>query len=98
MSLRLRILSTSRAPSRRHRSAPRILPGSPRDAGKVRWLCVSIHDRPRAGRLAAGSILDTLMIRYNAAQLRESLAAVESGLLSPEEDAWMRAIGSAVHG
>lgn len=33
----------------------------------VRWLCVSIHDRPRAGRLAADSVLDALMIRYNAA-------------------------------
>ena len=137
-----------------------------RDAGKVRWLCVSIHDRPRAGRLAADSILDALMIRYNAAhpgaereifphlaarrpavisytatawrkllkapkgwtgrvptagdcyrfclssphvdvaltgprtvgQLRENLAAVERGPLSAEEDAWMRAIGRAVHG
>jgi len=29
-----------------------------RDEGKVRWLCVSIHDRPRAGRLAADSILE----------------------------------------
>jgi len=27
----------------------------------------SIHDRPRAGRLAEDSILDLLMIRYNAA-------------------------------
>ena len=30
-------------------------------------LAVSIHDRPRAGRLAEDSILDLLMIRYNAA-------------------------------
>lgn len=37
------------------------------EAGKVRWLCVSIHDRPRAGRLAADSVLDALMVRYNAA-------------------------------
>lgn len=35
--------------------------------GKVRALGVSIHDRPRAGRLAEDSILDLLMIRYNAA-------------------------------
>jgi aryl-alcohol dehydrogenase-like predicted oxidoreductase len=34
--------------------------------GKVRAIGVSIHDRPRAGRLAADSDLD-LMIRYNAA-------------------------------
>jgi aryl-alcohol dehydrogenase-like predicted oxidoreductase len=35
--------------------------------GKVRAIGVSIHDRPRAGRLAADSDLDLLMIRYNAA-------------------------------
>jgi aryl-alcohol dehydrogenase-like predicted oxidoreductase len=38
-----------------------------RQEGKVRAIGVSIHDRPRAGRLAAGSPLDLLMIRYNAA-------------------------------
>jgi len=38
-----------------------------RESGKVRALGVSIHDRPRAGRLAADSPLDLLMIRYNAA-------------------------------
>ena len=38
-----------------------------RDEGKVRALGVSIHDRPRAGRLAANPVLDLLMIRYNAA-------------------------------
>jgi aryl-alcohol dehydrogenase-like predicted oxidoreductase len=38
-----------------------------REQGKVRTLGVSIHDRPRAGRLAEDSILDLLMIRYNAA-------------------------------
>jgi aryl-alcohol dehydrogenase-like predicted oxidoreductase len=38
-----------------------------REEGKVRALGVSIHDRPRAGRLAEESILDLLMIRYNAA-------------------------------
>lgn len=35
--------------------------------GKVRLLGASIHDRPRAGRMAEDSILDMLMIRYNAA-------------------------------
>ncbi len=35
--------------------------------GKVKALGVSIHDRPRAGRLASDSPLDMLMIRYNAA-------------------------------
>ncbi len=35
--------------------------------GKVRAIGVSIHDRPRAGRLAEDSPLDLFMIRYNAA-------------------------------
>lgn len=38
-----------------------------RESGKVRAIGCSIHDRPRAGRLAADSPLDLLMIRYNAA-------------------------------
>ncbi len=38
-----------------------------RTSGKVRAIGVSIHDRPRAGRLAEDSPLDHFMIRYNAA-------------------------------
>jgi hypothetical protein len=38
-----------------------------REEGKVRAIGASIHDRPRAGRLAETSVLDLLMIRYNAA-------------------------------
>ncbi len=38
-----------------------------RESGKVRRIGVSIHDRERAGRLAADSPLDLLMVRYNAA-------------------------------
>ena len=38
-----------------------------REEGKIRILGASIHDRPRAGRLAQDSVLDLLMIRYNAA-------------------------------
>lgn len=38
-----------------------------RSEGKVRVLGTSIHDRARAGRLAEDSILDLLMVRYNAA-------------------------------
>jgi len=38
-----------------------------REEGKVRAIGVSIHDRPRAGGLAADSPLDLLMLRYNAA-------------------------------
>jgi len=35
--------------------------------GKIRAIGTSIHDRPRAGRLARNSVMDMLMIRYNAA-------------------------------
>lgn len=38
-----------------------------RESGKVRAIGASIHDRPRAGKLAESSPLDMLMIRYNAA-------------------------------
>lgn len=38
-----------------------------KEEGKVRAIGVSIHDRERAGRLAADSPLDMLMLRYNAA-------------------------------
>jgi aryl-alcohol dehydrogenase-like predicted oxidoreductase len=38
-----------------------------REQGKVRAIGISIHDRERAGRLAASGPLDLLMVRYNAA-------------------------------
>ncbi len=40
-----------------------------KEEGKVRYLGISIHDRPLAGRIAADpdSPIDALMIRYNAA-------------------------------
>lgn len=38
-----------------------------KDEGKVRAMGVSIHDRKRAGQLAADSPLDLFMVRYNAA-------------------------------
>ena len=137
-----------------------------REEGKVRALGVSIHNRPRAGKLAEDSILDLLMIRYNAAhpgaeqdifprlamrrpmvvaytatawrrllraprgwkgrvatpgdcyrfcltspyvdvvlagprsaaELRENLAALDMGPLSPDEMGFMREFGRAVHG
>jgi aryl-alcohol dehydrogenase-like predicted oxidoreductase len=137
-----------------------------RESGKVRSIGVSIHDRPRAGRLAASSPLDLLMLRYNAAhpgaerdifphqraakptvlaytatawrrllkkpkgwdgeamtagdcyrfqlssphvdlaltgpasraELDQNLDALARGPLTPEEDAWMRKYGHAVHG
>jgi aryl-alcohol dehydrogenase-like predicted oxidoreductase len=137
-----------------------------REEGKVRLLGASIHDRPRAGKLVEESILDLLMIRYNAAhpgaeqdifphlthrrpamiaytatawrrllraprgwngrvptagdcyrfcltsphidvtltgprnvtEMRENLAALEKGPLSPEEMRFMREFGRVVHG
>jgi aryl-alcohol dehydrogenase-like predicted oxidoreductase len=38
-----------------------------KEEGKIRAIGVSIHDRPRAGRLALESPIDLFMIRYNAA-------------------------------
>lgn len=38
-----------------------------REEGKVRGIGVSCHDRKFAGRLASEGLLDTFMIRYNAA-------------------------------
>ena len=38
-----------------------------RESGMVRAIGVSIHDRRRAGKLAADSPLDMFMVRYNAA-------------------------------
>jgi aryl-alcohol dehydrogenase-like predicted oxidoreductase len=137
-----------------------------RDEGKVRAVGVSIHNRKRAGKLAEDSILDLLMIRYNAShpgaeqeifphlarrrpavvaytatarrrllhapggwkgpvpkagdcyrfcltnphvdvvlcgprnvvELRENLAAIDKGPLSPGEMTFLREFGEAVHG
>lgn len=137
-----------------------------REEGKVLLLGVSIHDRPRAGKLVEDSILDLLMVRYNAAhpgaeqdifprlvrrrpamiaytatawtrllraprgwngtvptagdcyrfcltsphidvaltgprnvmEMRENLAALGKGPLSPEEMLFIREFGRAVHG
>lgn len=134
--------------------------------GQVRAFGTSIHDRPRAGKLAEDSAIDLFMLRYNAAhpgaerevfphlekrhpavvaytatswrkllkkprgwdgapmtagdcyrfclssphvdvvltgpaseaQLDENLKALDAGALSPDEDAWMRRFGQAVHG
>jgi aryl-alcohol dehydrogenase-like predicted oxidoreductase len=38
-----------------------------KESGKAKILGISIHDRPRAGKLAEDSPLDLFMIRYNAA-------------------------------
>ena len=71
-----------------------------RDEGKVRWLCASIHDRPRAGRLAADSILDALMIRYNAAhpgaeqEIFPHLAARRPAVVSYTATAWRKLLAA----
>lgn len=67
-----------------------------RESGKVRALGVSIHDRPRAGGLAASSPLDLLMIRYNAAHPgaeRDIFPHVQGGrpsVLAYTATAWRR--------
>ena len=38
-----------------------------KDAGVVKHIGTSIHDRPRAGQLAKDKVYDMLMVRYNAA-------------------------------
>jgi len=38
-----------------------------KESGKVRCIGTSIHDRPRAGKLAQERAFDMLMVRYNAA-------------------------------
>lgn len=38
-----------------------------REEGKIKYIGISCHDRKFAGNLANNGILDTLMIRYNAA-------------------------------
>ncbi len=38
-----------------------------KESGKVKAIGVSIHDRPRAGKLVEDSPLDLFMLRYNAA-------------------------------
>ncbi len=38
-----------------------------KESGKIRSIGTSIHDRPRAGKLAEDSVIDLFMIRYNAA-------------------------------
>jgi aryl-alcohol dehydrogenase-like predicted oxidoreductase len=71
-----------------------------RDEGKVRWLCASIHDRPRAGRLATDSILDALMIRYNAVhtgaeqEIFPYLAARRPALVSYTATAWRKLLAA----
>jgi aryl-alcohol dehydrogenase-like predicted oxidoreductase len=38
-----------------------------KEEGKIRAIGISIHDRPRAARLAVSSPIDLFMLRYNAA-------------------------------
>lgn len=67
-----------------------------RQEGKVRALGASIHDRKRAGALAEASILDLLMVRYNAAHpgaeedVFPHLAARRPAVVAYTATAWRR--------
>jgi len=67
-----------------------------REEGKVRAIGTSIHDRKRAGQLAADSPLDLFMIRYNAAHpgaerdIFPHLAARQPAVVSYTATAWRR--------
>ena len=69
-----------------------------REAGAVRALGTSIHDRQRAGALARDSILDGLMIRYSAKHpgaeedIFPHLAARDPFVLSYTATAWRQLI------
>lgn len=65
-----------------------------REAGLVRAISISTHDRRLAGQLAAAGALDALMIRYNAAhrgaeqEIFPHLAAHNPGLVSYTATRW----------
>lgn len=65
-----------------------------REEGKVRCIGMSCHDRKFAGRLAAEGVLDTFMIRYNAAHrgaeedVFPHLASHDPGVLSYTATRW----------
>jgi aryl-alcohol dehydrogenase-like predicted oxidoreductase len=67
-----------------------------REEGKVRAIGTSIHDRPRAGKLAESSPLDLLMIRYNAAHpgaeqdIFPHLAARKPSIIAYTATSWRR--------
>ena len=67
-----------------------------RESGKARALAVSIHDRPRAGKLAEDSPLDLLMIRYNAAHpgaerdIFPHLAKRQPGIVAYTATSWRK--------
>jgi aryl-alcohol dehydrogenase-like predicted oxidoreductase len=67
-----------------------------RESGKVRSIGVSIHDRPRAGKLAESSPLDLLMIRYNAAhpgaerEIFPRVAGKKPSIVAYTATAWRR--------
>jgi len=61
---------------------------------RVRAIGMSCHDRPFAGRMAAEGVMDTLMIRYNAAHrgaerdIFPQLAAHRPGVVSYTATRW----------
>ena len=67
--------------------APRGWTGRFPTAGDCYRFCLTSPSRRRGAHRAR-----------TVAELRENLAAVEKGPLSPDEDAWMRTFGRVVHG
>jgi len=65
-----------------------------REEGKVRGIGISCHDRKLIGRLAADGVLDTFMLRYNAAHrgaeqdIFPYLAAHNPGVISYTGTRW----------
>ncbi len=65
-----------------------------KEEGKIRFTGMSCHDRKFAGRLAAEGVLDTFMIRYNAAHrgaeqdIFPHLEAHDPGLISYTATRW----------
>lgn len=65
-----------------------------RAEGKARFIGLSVHDRPFAGRLAAAGAPDVLMVRYNAAhrgaeqEVFPHLAAHNPGVISYTATRW----------
>jgi hypothetical protein len=66
---------------------PRGWGGAPMTAGDCYRFCLS-----------SPHVDVTLCAPKNGKQLDDNLAALDRGPLAPDEDRWMRAFGSAVHG
>lgn len=71
-----------------------------RDKGVVKAIGTSIHDRPRAGKLAEDSVLDLFMLRYNAAhpgaerEVFPSLARRNPGVIAYTATSWRQLVST----